>query len=267
MWIRLLDACVFSSLWLAAAAAALAAAASHAMGVAPDPRALGLAAAGTLVIYNVDRLRDLDRDRTTSPERTAFVERHRATLRTLTAAAGVTSAALAVSAGRGPIALLLPALGAGLLHRRLKRFALAKPLYVVACWLLVVAGLPWILAQAPSHTGWVLASIGSASLANAIASNIRDEEAGAALLGAPRALALARGFALLGVTVALVGPAPVQPLAWVPATVLAALLRFRPTERYGLAIVDGALLVGALVALAVAATTPSPPLYCAAWQP
>ena len=42
--------------------------------------AAGAPALGTFIIYNLDRLRDVDRDRTTSPERTAFVETHRSGL-------------------------------------------------------------------------------------------------------------------------------------------------------------------------------------------
>ena len=48
-----------------------------------------LAAAGTLVVYNVDRLRDLEKDRLTAPARSAFVERWRGPLLALTAAAAV----------------------------------------------------------------------------------------------------------------------------------------------------------------------------------
>ncbi len=248
-WLHLVDALVFSSLWLAATAAALAAAASRGMGVPADLRAVALAAAGTLVVYNVDRLRDVDRDRFTAPRRTAFVESHRSALLTLTAAGAVASGVLALAAGPKAIALLAPAGLAGLLHRRLKRFALAKPLYVVASWLLVVVGLPWVLAAEPRHLGWVLAAVGAAVLANAIASNVRDHEAGAALIGPARALAIARLVAVLGTATAVFAPPPLRPLAAMPAVVFAVLVPFRATERYGLTVVDGALLAGALLTL------------------
>ena len=42
-----------------------------------------------------------------------------------------------------------------------------------------------------------------------------------------------------------------RPLAWVPACVALALVGFRPTERYGLVAVDGALLLGGAAALAL----------------
>lgn len=248
---RLLDACVFSSTWLALAAAALTAAASRALGAEPSPRAVALAACGTLVVYNVDRLRDVARDRATAPRRTAFVERHRNGLLVLTLASGLAAAALALTAGWRVLALLAPVAAAGLLHRRLKHLAFLKALYVVAAWLAVVVGLPWCLATAARHASWVLAVLGAAMLANAIASNVRDREAGAARMGAARALAWARGAALAGLVVALAAPPAVRSLAAVPALTLAVLVRFRPGEDYGLVWVDGALLAGALLALAL----------------
>lgn len=74
--IALLDAVAFSSLWVAAAAGVLCAAASLAMGVPPLASVVGIAVTGTRVVYNVDRLRDLERDGLTTPHRSAFVARH-----------------------------------------------------------------------------------------------------------------------------------------------------------------------------------------------
>jgi len=247
---RLLDAVVFSSLWLAAAAAVLVAASSRALGAPVDPASAALAACGTLVVYNVDRLRDIRRDHVTAPERTRFVQTHRRALVALTVLAGVGSAALAARLGRGAALLLAVVLAVGLLHRRLKRAAFIKPLYVTAAWLAVVVGLPWYTAPQPLHTGWVLASLGCALLANAIASNLRDE-AGAARIGRVRALRVARGASLVGSVAALSGPPEVRALSAVPLATLAVLLPFHPSERFGLVALDGALLAGALLALAL----------------
>lgn len=246
---RLLDGCVYSSLWLAAAASALVAASSRAMEVDAEPRAAALAACGTLVVYNVDRLRDVVRDRETSPRRTAFVERHRSALVLLTLAAGVAAAALALATGPAVPALLAPVLAAGLLHRRLKGFAFFKPLYVAAAWLAVVVGLPWYLAARPTSAGWVLVILGVTILANAIASNVRDDEAAAERIGPARALAVARAAVGVGIVASLAAPAAVRGLAWIPAATLAVLVPFRASEDYGLVRVDGALLVGALLSL------------------
>jgi hypothetical protein len=83
-----------------------------------------------------------------------------------------------------------------------------------------------------------------------VLSNLRDREALAGRLGANRALPLAGASALAGLAAALLGPAPVRPLAALPLAMAAAVLGFRPTERYGALCVDGALLAGALLALA-----------------
>jgi hypothetical protein len=246
----LLDALVFSSLWVAAAAAALCAAAARALAAPPDPAVLGLAFCGTLVVYDVDRLRDLERDRETSPLRSAFVARHRGALVALTAAAASGSAVFAMAVGWLVLPLLAPVLALGLLHRRLKHFGLAKPLYITAAWLLVVVGLPALRAPDPALAAGVACALGPAILANAIASNARDDEAVSARLGQRVPLHLARGCALLGVAVALSGSQALRVLAPAPLLTFAALVPFRADERYGHWVVDGALLAGGLASAA-----------------
>lgn len=245
---RLLDVLVFSSLWLGATAAALAAAAAGSLEAPFDPRAAALAAAGTLVVYNVDRLRDLERDHLTAPARSAFIAAHRKALVALAAAAALAAAGLAFACGPAVLALLAPIATTGFLHRRLKHFAWAKGAYIALAWTAVVVGLPWVLAPAPRNVALTTAVLLLAIYANAIASNVRDAEAGAARVGPARALGLARLLAAAGALAALLGPVAVRPLVAVPLLTLAALLRFRPDERYGLVVVDGALLAGGLLA-------------------
>jgi hypothetical protein len=151
---------------------------------------------------------------------------------------------------------LAPVLLIGLLHRRLKRFAPAKAAYVTACWLCVVVGLPSVLAAHPTHIGWVAAILAASIGANAIASNLRDFEAGVERdgerNGAVVALRTARAIAGLGVGLCVLAPDPVGTLLAVPLFTLIALARFQSTERFGLFIVDGALLIGALAAVLLA---------------
>jgi 4-hydroxybenzoate polyprenyltransferase len=247
----LLDALVFSSLWVAAAAAALTVACSLAMGIPPAASAVGLAFTGTLVVYNIDRLRDLDRDRATSPDRSAFVERRAGALALLTGVTGLASLGFALAAGPRAWLVLAPVLVLGLFHRRLKHVTFGKSAYLTAAWLAVVAGVPAVIDPAAVHVGWVVGVAGGAIFANAVASNVRDFEVAAARFGSRRALGAARAIAAAGAVAGALAPAAVLPLAAVPIVTLTVLLPFRPTERYGLVGVDGALLAGALASAAL----------------
>jgi hypothetical protein len=246
-----LNPLAFSSLWVAAAAGALVVACSLAMGIPAAAPAVGLAFTGTLVIYNVDRLRDLERDRKISPLRSAFVERHRNALTGLTASAGIASLAFAIAAGVTACLVLAPVLALGLMHRRIKHLDFGKSAYITVCWVVVVAGVPVAVNPAAAHLGWVVPIIGCAAFANAIASNIRDFEVAAARFGVRPALFVARLFAAAGSVLGMWAPPVVRPLLAVPLATLAVLVPFRPSERYGLVWVDGALLAGALAAAAV----------------
>jgi len=247
----LLDALVFSNLWMAAAAGALVAAASRAMGTAIRPEAVGLACAGTLVVYNVDRLRDLHRDQHGAPDRSAFVARHEGRLIGLSGAAAVAALYFGVRAGWPAAAMLLPVLGMGLFHRRLKHFENAKILYVAASWTCVGFGLPAVLAADAQNLRWVAAILAATMLANVIAFNVRDEGADVERVRRPQALQLARVCAALGVALGALAPSPCGALAAIPSATLLALVAHRPSERFSPLFVDGALLVGSLIAAAL----------------
>ena len=249
MLFSILDAVVFSSVWVSAAAGALCASASLAMGLTPASSVVGIAVSGTLFVYNVDRLRDLDRDLATTPERSAFVERNRGILVALSVAAGLFSLVFAFSVGSGPTLLLLPVLAAGLAHRRLKRIPFAKSAYITAAWLLVVVGVPAVADPAAANVAWTAGILGLAIFANAIASNVRDAEAAIVRFGRDPGLNVARLFAALGLLLGTAAPPAVRPLVAVSLATLAALVAFRSGERYGLIVVDGALLAGALLAV------------------
>jgi 4-hydroxybenzoate polyprenyltransferase len=248
-----LDALAWSSLWLALAASALAAAASRALGVTPAPAVLGLAFGGTVVVYVIDRLRDLARDRVSAPERAAFVERHRRALLVLAGLGGGLAAGSALALRPRAVCLALVVGALGLLHRRLKRWFLVKPAYLTFAWTAVPVGLPAAHDPAAQHVGFAAGVVGASVLANVALSNLRDGEGVAGRIGRRRTLAVAGGLAAAGLGAALLGPAPARPLAALPLVMGAAVLGFRPSERYGALVVDGALLAGALAALALGA--------------
>jgi 4-hydroxybenzoate polyprenyltransferase len=244
-----LDALVWSSGWLGLAAACLTAAAARALGSTATPAMLALAFGGTLAVYVIDRVRDLPRDRATAPERAAFVARHRRVLLMLAGLGAGLAAGAAFALGPATLALAAGVGALGLAHRRLKRMGAAKPVYLTFAWTAVPVGLPALQGPSDQPLGWVAAITATAVLANVALSNLRDREALAARLGTPRTLALAGVITVAGCALALLGPASVRPLVALPAVMGAAVLGFRPTERYGGLVVDGALLIGALLAL------------------
>jgi hypothetical protein len=246
-----LDALVFSSLWIAAAAGALVAAASRAMETAIHPEAVGLAFAGTLVIYNIDRLRDLHRDRHASRDRSAFVAEHEVGLIGLCGAAALAALYFGVRAGWPATAMLLPVLGMGLLHRRLKHLENAKILYIAASWTCVGFGLPAVLAPDAQNLHWVASIVAATMLANVIAFNVREERARIERVSRWRGLQAARVCAGIGVLLGALAPSPSGALVAIPLATLLALAGYRSTERFGLVFVDGALLVGSLIAIAL----------------
>lgn len=233
---RAIDALLFSGAWVALAAASLTAACFRVFGAAPRASILALAFFGTLAVYTIDRLRDLERDRVTAPLRSAFVAQHRRALTAIAIAAAIASAFCALSAGPRVIAISGVVLILGLLHRRLKRLSLLKPIYLVFAWLAVAVALPAAVVPSAANAGFAALVLAPALFANVAAS---------------RSLVAAGALALLGVALAGVAPVAVRPLGAVALATFVALLRFRRTERFGLGILDGALTVGALASLLV----------------
>jgi hypothetical protein len=253
---RLVDWLWFGNVWVSLAAAALCLASGRALGVAVPAPVAALSFCGTFSVYTIDRLRDLARDRETSPLRTAFVQARRGPLGVAAALSLAAAAGLGVALGPPVVLVCAAVLALGLLHRRLKRFALAKPVYLTLSWTAVAVGLPLAAAQGARSAvggagpGAVALVVAGTVLANVILSNLRDGEGLAVRLGRRRALALACVPLAAAAAVAALGPPALRALAWLPATTALAVALFRPGERYGMGVVDGALLLGALLALA-----------------
>lgn len=208
-----------------------------------------LAASGTFIIYNVDRLRDIARDRSTSPLRTAFVLRNRRRLYTAVGAMAIAFVAI-LQAAPASIVFLCLAIGlVGLLHRRLKDVEALKTAYVSLAWVGACVGLPWLASGYKPAGPWVAGIFAASLAANLVASNLRDQEAGVEEKNAHGAMAprlwIARAMAVLAVGISLVAPNPLHSLVWIPLCEGFALAYFRPTERYGHLAVDGGLLIGA----------------------
>jgi len=261
---RAADAILFSSLVAAGVAAALTLAADAVLsppgGASPFFRAgatgAGLAFFGTIAIYNLDRLRDLERDGSGWPQRSAFVARHRSQLALLCGAAAALALLLATRLSPPTWILCALVLSLGLLHRRLKRFDGFKIGYVTLAWVAITLGIPALNPQPGQveliRVGWAAMIYGAAIGANLVATSLSDR-ASRVLPRSP--LRWAAGLAVVGVAIAAIAPDRLAALAWIPLAELAALAAYRRSERYSLGCVDGALLAGGVATLLTAAAT------------
>lgn len=246
---QVLDPLVYSSIWMASAAACLAFAAGKAMDLPFSTRAGSLIFCGILLVYNLDRLQDLERDRVTSPRRSAFIAHYRRPLWGLVLFSALGASLLLLQAPRTVQIIAVAVLLLGFAHRRIKRLAYFKELYLSAAWLLGILGLPAHYAGGAQNLwqcAWIL---GPALLANDMAASLRDAEGITKKIGCGPALQLSRLIALVGVGFGFFAAESVQPLTAVPTLTALALFGYRPGEAYGFLAIDGALFAGALIAL------------------
>jgi hypothetical protein len=245
---RVGDLVLWSSTWLGLANAACLAAASKALGGAARADLALFAFCGTVVVYVHDHLSELERDRRTSPLRSAFLVTRQRGLHRWALLCLVVSLVLGFSFAQvSTLALAAGALCLGLLHRRWKQRPWSKPLYIALAWILVTVGLPATLLPGVSHVAWVAGVLAPTGMANVLLYNLRP---GLALGGPRRSGAWAvSGLLLVGALVlALLAPAPVRGLAWLPVAMSVALWRPPQGERSVAWITDGLLLLGGLLA-------------------
>jgi 4-hydroxybenzoate polyprenyltransferase len=248
-WSAIGDAIAYSSGLATAVGAGLSLVSSRLLEADSASHWATLSAAGTFIIYNLDRLRDVERDRGTSPRRTAFIERNRRPIQGAVAIAAMIFAAACLVATR-PIQALCLAIGAiGLFHRRLKEHAALKTLYVSLAWVASCVGIPWLAAGRPPDGPWLAGILWLVLTANLIASDLRDDETQLPSARPRTILAIGLACTMAALALALMAPAPMAAVAWIALVEGLALVGFRAGERYGLLVIDGALLAGSACAL------------------
>lgn len=230
---------VFSGTWSAISGALLYAASSQNL---ETFRVSGFATVffGTLAVYNIDRLRDIDRDRTNTPKRSAFVELHQSTLWILVCISFILAVGLVAPFSSHDLLILLPALLLGLFHRRLKNIPNFKPYYVSGAWTLVLVGLPAKESSALNNLLPLASLVAVCVFANTLVSGAKFKDS---------AKKMALGLTGAGVFIAIFSGDEFRSLISVPAILFIALLPARSGEWYRLCVPDGALALGATVAV------------------
>ena len=216
-----------SGIWVALCAVALLVAAARSMGIQPGAELIGVTGLGTIAVYGFDRW---------TAGRAGWLQ---------WLVPGIGAVVVGVRLPVNAIAILTGVCALAFLHSRLRRFAWVKPLYITCAWLGVVVGLPWVIrGSGPVPT--VVLPIALAIIANVLACDAIDREAEAAQIGPKRVWWIARGVALLGVVVGFPEPA-----AFIPGAMLVAMFRWPVTHWWAERVLDGALLAGGALAIAL----------------
>ena len=268
---RLLDAVLYSSAWLAAAAAAQTAVTLHQWPpIGPAGyRLVALVFAATLLVYNLDAaLPFKHREPAGASARKAWQQRHRLLLLGLAGTAGAVAGFFFFADGWGRyLPLLAPLVALALLYswplwpwhgrpRALREVPLLKGFLIAVVWTVVTVGLPVLLAQQPVAAvagllGQRFCLIMVITIVFDIRDYGRDRRAGTrtfpGVLGVAGAKRLALAFLVASVALGLARGAP--PLAvLLPGALTAGVVRAAEETRgdyfYAL-LTDGLLLVQA----------------------
>jgi hypothetical protein len=223
-----MDWLVHSGIWVGACAVALLLAAARSMGSDPSWPLIAVVGLGTVAVYGFDRWSVL---RAGTP---------------FWVLPALPAAILGLRLSVGAVAILVCVCCLALVHARLRHLPWAKPLYITAAWIGVVIGLPWVL-RGPGPIPVVLTPLALAVVANVLGCDAVDREAEAAQVDPRKVWWLARILALTGVVVGLMSPGA-QAIAVVPAVLLLALIPWPSSRRWAERGLDGALLVGAMLA-------------------
>jgi len=216
-----------SGIWLALCASSLLVAAARSMGVYAGWDLVAVTALGTIGVYGFDRW-------------VARGDGQPWWALPVLAAAGI-GLTLPIAA----IRILGGVCGLAVVHHWLRELPWFKPVYIALAWLGVVVGLPWVIRGDGPIPAAAL-PIALAIVANVLACDAIDREAEAAQIGPRRVWWIARVVAGLGVIVGWPHPA-----AAVPAAMLVAMVRWPAGRIWADWVLDGALLVGGVVAIAL----------------
>ncbi len=201
---------------------------------------------GTLLIYNIDHLKDIKSDKVTNPERTDFIEKNKSLLKAIVVVSLLASTYLLFQIGIYKTLILIPAFFIGIFHWKLKKNKVFSILYITLSWTVVVTIFP-LMGEFYSRKDLVLLTtiFGLVFMANA--SVFVASEHGSKTVG--RAVISSKIIVVIALVIALLLSTEMRPLAFIPALTLIALIYYKPDERYNLFIMDGALLVGGLLSV------------------
>jgi len=130
---------------------------------------------GTLVIYNLDHLKDINSDRTTNPLRVNFIIKNKRLIYLITGLSMFLSILAVYYLGIKLIPIIVVPFFLGLIHRIIKNSPLVSAIYITLSWLMITVYLPAFLTDNPKEIIILSIVVGIFLFCNAYASSIRQK--------------------------------------------------------------------------------------------
>ena len=130
---------------------------------------------GTLVIYNLDHLKDIKSDKATNPLRVNFIINNKRLIYLITVLSMILSVLAVYYLGIKLIPIILLPFLLGLIHRIIKNSPLFSAVYITLSWLMITVFLPAYLTDKPKEIIIISIIVGIFLFCNAYASSIRKK--------------------------------------------------------------------------------------------
>ncbi len=130
---------------------------------------------GTLVIYNLDHLKDINSDKNTNPKRVNFIIRNKRLIYLITGLSMILSLLAVYNLGIKLLPIILLPFLLGIMHRIIKNSPLFSAVYITLSWLMITVYLPAYLTDNPKEIIILSILVGIFLFCNAYTSSLRQK--------------------------------------------------------------------------------------------
>ena len=243
MIIRLIEALAYTGTIAAMLALSLAIFTFLFLGTGINYILLVLIFCGTLVIYNLDHLKDIDSDKTTNPKRVNFILSNKLLIYFIIGVSVVLSLLAVYFLGTHLVPLIILPFLFGLMHRIIKNSPVFSAVYITLSWLMITVYLPAYITGKPKEIIFLSIIIGVLLFLNAYTSSLRQKYYAAAYVRYMMYLSLSLILLLIIIRGNYLGLIPLSFFTTM------ALTNYIDDENYEVIFLDGLQLSGAVISV------------------
>ncbi len=198
---------------------------------------------GTLVIYNLDHLKDINSDKATNPKRVNFIINNKRLIYLITGISMILSVSAVYYFGIKLIPIIALPFLLGIVHRIIKNSPLFSAVYITLSWLMITVFLPAYLTDKPKEIIILSIIAGIFLFCNAYASSIRQK------FYAKKYVRYLLYLSLLNLLIILVLRGSY--IGILPASIFTtmALSNYMDDENYEVILLDGMQLLGTIISI------------------